>query len=152
MASKSELCYNLLMQKLRTSFRKLIYNLKHGFFTFENVSLAIAIILCLGWTYGAINSMSRSWQLTKKLQEKEYESTILGLEIESLKLENTYYSSKEFQELSARQKLNKKLEGETMVYLPKNSEEAKTKHQKTEKAEKTTNDNVSEWLEFLFGI
>lgn len=140
------------MQKLRTSLRKFVYNLKHSFFTFENVSLVIAIILCLGWTYGAINSMSRSWQLTKKLQEKKYELKILGLEIENLKLENIYYSSEEYQELSARQKLNKKLEGETMVYLPKNSEEAKTKHQKMEKTEKTSSDNVSEWLEFLLGI
>ncbi len=140
------------MQKLRTSFRKFFYNLKNNFFTSENISLTVAIVLCLGWTYGAITSMTRSWQLSKKLQEKQYEEEILGLEIENLKLENAYYSSEEYQELSARKKLNKKLEGETLIYLPTNSEAAKTKHQVVAQDVKKENDNVLEWLEFLFGI
>lgn len=96
--------------------------------------------------------MTRSWQLSKKLQEKQYEEKILGLEIENLKLENAYYSSEEYQELSARKKLNKKLEGETLIYLPTNSEVAKTKHQVVAQDVKKENDNVLEWLEFLFGI
>lgn len=140
------------MQKLRTSFRKFFYNLKNNFFTSENISLTVAIALCLGWTYGAITSMTRSWQLSKKLQEKQYEEEILSLEIENLKLENAYYSSEEYQELSARKKLNKKLEGETLIYLPTNSETAKTKHQVVVQDVKKENDNVLEWLEFLFDI
>ncbi|MBR3368762.1 hypothetical protein IKG45_03165 [Candidatus Saccharibacteria bacterium] len=140
------------MPKIKTSARRFFYNLKNRFFTVENTVLFIAIILCLGWTYGAISSMTRNWQLSRVLVEKQYEEKILELEIESLGLENAYYSSEEYQELSARKKLNKKLPGETLIYLAENSEEAKKKHEIPEKLTGPEKNNLSEWTAFLLGI
>lgn len=140
------------MAKLKTSFRRFFYNLKNDFFTFENIVLFVAVLMCLGWTYGAISAMTRNWTLSRTYLEKEYEQRVLELEIATLELENQYYSSEEYQELSARKKLNKKLSGETMVYLPKNSEEAKSKHSSPEKTERPEKNNLSEWMAFLFGI
>ena len=138
------------MEKARTHLRRVRYNLKHNFFSFENILLFVAIALCLGWTYGAITSMSRNWQLSRTLLEKQYELKIL--EVANLEFENKYYASEEYQELSARKKLNKKRAGETMVYLSKNSDEAKNKHQKIEQKSLEKKSNLSEWLAFLFGI
>ncbi len=140
------------MTKLRTSIRRFFYSLKNDYFTFENVLLFIAIALCLGWTYGAISAMTRNWQLSRTFIEKQYEAKILELEIENLGLENSYYSSEEYQDLSARKKLNKKLPGETLVYLPNNSEEAQQKHQSETALPKPEKNNLSEWMAFLFGI
>ena len=140
------------MTKLGTSIRRFFYSLKNDYFTFENIILFIAIALCLGWTYGAIAAMTRNWQLSRTLVEKQYEAKILELEIENLGLENSYYSSEEYQELSARKKLNKKLPGETLVYLPNNSEEALKKHSPKTTTQKPEKNNLSEWAAFLFGI
>ena len=86
-------------------------------------------------------------------RRKELELT--KLEVESAKLENEYLASEEYQELSARAKQNKSLEGETLVYLPKNTERAKTKHKDNIVAVETEEDtrtNFEKWMSFLFGV
>lgn len=140
------------MEKIKTSLRRFIYFLKHDFFNFENVVFSVAIILCLVWTYGAIESMSRNWVLSETLRKKKNELTMLELEVENLELENVYYSSEEYQELSARVKLNKKLPGETLVYLPKNSDYAKEKHKTKEEKERKEKTVLAQWLSLLLGI
>jgi len=140
------------MAKLKTAVRRFFYNLKNRYFTFENVVLLVAIAMCLGWTYGAISAMTRNWTLSRVLLEKEYKQKILELEVANLELENKYYASEEYEELSARKKLNKKLPGETLIYLNENSEEAKKKHEAKEKAPEPEKNNLSEWLAFLLGI
>lgn len=140
------------MEKLKTYLRQILYRMKHDWFHYENILLIVCFVLCLGWTYGSIEAMSRNWTLSEILSEKEHELAVLEIEVETAQLENQYYSSEEYAELSARAKLNKKLPGETLIYLPENSEYAKEKHRKTtEKVEKERS-NLSEWLTFLFGI
>ena len=139
------------MEKLRTKLRRFFYFLKHKWLSFDNVVLSLAIFFCLIWTYAAINSMARNWMLAENLAKKQYELTILELEVENLNLENQYYSSAEYQELSLRSKMNKKLAGETMVYLPSNSDYAKNKHQNTHQSTPPTKSNLSQWLSFLLG-
>lgn len=140
------------MAKLKTQVRRFFYNLKNNFFSFENIILFVALALCLGWTYGAISAMTRNWMLSRTYLEKEYEKKILELEVATLELENDYYSSEEYEELSARKNLNKKLPGETLIYLPKNSEAAKSKHQTDVEKAPPEKNNLSEWMAFLFGI
>ncbi len=102
----------------------------------------------------SITSMSRNWELEQTLAEKEREKVLLALEVETMGLENQYYASNEYQELSARLRQNKKATGETMVYLPENSDEAKNKHrdEMNETIEPEQPSNLSQWLSFLFGI
>ena len=140
------------MEKIRTSCRRFLYRLKHDWLRFDDILLSICLILCLVWTYGSIASMSRNWELAKTLERKRYELAVLELEVETLELENAYYSSDEYAELSARAKLNKKLPGETLVYLPKNSSSAKNKHLSTLASAPVERSNLFEWLSFLFGI
>ena len=108
--------------------------------------------MCFVWTASAIKATSRNWTLERTLLEKNYEKDILELEVANLELENKYYSSKEYQELSARRKLNKKLPDEKMVYLPSNSDEAKSKHEVEEVKKEKEENNLAEWLKFLFKI
>jgi len=70
-----------------------------------------------------------------------------------MELENAYYRSDEYAELSARAKLNKQLDGENLVYLPENSETAKNKY-KTDDSETAASEpsNFSGWMSFLFGV
>lgn len=139
------------MERIRTSFRRLNYRIKHGF-SHERVVFLVAVAFCLAWTFSAISAMSRNWELEQRLVAKRYERDVLQLEIDALELENQYYASEEYQELAARERQNKVYEGETMIYLPENSDYAKHKHEETvveEDAEEPS--NYEQWLTFIFG-
>lgn len=139
------------MSSIKTRFRRLIYRLKYGIFSATNLILFVAIILCLVWTYQAILSISRNWILTERLAVEERSLALLKLETEAMELENAYYKTTEYQDLAARQFLDKKLPGEHLVSLPENSETAKLKYQTVpaKYAEKPRS-NFEKWLYFLF--
>ena len=139
------------MNKIKTTLRKLKYNLKHGFFSVENVVLMLAIIMCLVWTYQSIEAMSRNWELTDRLNTDKKSLELLEVEVEAAELENEYYKSDEYKELMARKFANKQLPGEHEVYLPENSEAAKNKHQTVANAEKEREySNIEKWWMYLF--
>lgn len=144
------------MTELRTKVLRQRYRLKHDFFSFDNVVLMIALALCFAFTWGAISSMSRNWTLAQEVANRQREKAVLELEVETLELENAYYLSDEYQELAARKYQGKKLPGETMIYLPANSEYAKTKHSNDDLTEttvaSTTLSNFEQWMKFLFGF
>ncbi|MBQ3474016.1 hypothetical protein IJH24_01120 [Candidatus Saccharibacteria bacterium] len=139
------------MSGVKTKLRKAKYAMKHDFLTIENVVLIAAIVLCLIWTFQSIKAMSRNWELSEKLTAERKELELLEIEVEAAELENEYYRSEEYQELMARRQLDKKLEGENMVVMPENSEEARNKYKSstTEIVEKQYS-NFEKWMMFLF--
>ncbi len=143
------------MSELKTKLRKVQYWLKHDLFVFDKMVFIVAAACCLAWTWGSIDSMSRNWSLSQELMNRQREKALLELEVETLELENEYYASAEYQELAARKYQNKMLPGETMIYLPDNSEHAMNKHKMQDNNEPTiTTDemsNLEQWLMFLFG-
>ncbi len=140
------------MKELKTKFRRAKYWLTRNM-TVNRFLILAFILLCLNWTYSAIISLSRNWQLEQRLAAKQREAKILELEVETTELENQYLASEEYQELAARDKANKIMPGEFLVYLPKNSEAAKTKHvAETVATSYVEPSNFRQWLSFLFGI
>lgn len=95
--------------------------------------------------------MSRNWELEQKIVERRLERERLQLEVDNLILEQQYYETTEYQELIARSKQGKMLEGETMVILPANSEEAIKKYERSDSAGAGEKSNFDQWMEFLFG-
>lgn len=143
------------MTELKTKARKAKYWLKRDFFVFDNILIFVAIALCLFWTWGTIGSLSRNWTLAQELISRQRERALLELEVETLELENEYYHSTEYQELAARKYQGKKLPGETMIYLPANSDAAKNKHvaDVIASSPKTKEmSNFEQWMAFLFGM
>ena len=148
------MCYNKAsMPDLKTKCRRFYFKIKHDYLSFDNIIFVIAVIICFFWTYSSIVAMSRNWELSQRIATKERERDLLQLEVQTLELENEYYRSSEYQELSARAKQNKTLDGENLVYLPQNSEAAKNKY-KTTSAPESSNEpsNFSQWMSFLFGV
>jgi cell division protein FtsB len=140
-----------MLEKVKTFFRRIRFFAKKDIFTASNIVLFVAIILCLVWSYGAIESMSRNWQLEEKLKTRQLEAAKLKVEVETLELEQEYYQTDEYKELMARIKSNRMLPGETMVIMPKNSESAINRHSEPTKEMTTPRSNFSQWLDFLFG-
>ncbi|MBR3256895.1 hypothetical protein IKG02_01225 [Candidatus Saccharibacteria bacterium] len=139
------------MQKLKTKLRRVYYRLRHYYFSADNVIFLLTIVLCVVWTGSSISAMSRNWELSQKIATKSRELERLDLEVKTIELENIYYASEEYQELSARSKENKKLPGENLVYLSENSETAKNKYKEAPEAEKIEEpSNFSQWMSFLF--
>lgn len=140
------------MNGIKTKYRRLIYKLKHDYFSVENVVLMLAVFLCLMWTYQSITAMSRNWSLTERLTAEKKSLELLNVEVETAELENEYYKSDEYQELLARKVLDKQLPGEKMVVMPANSEEAKNKHKAVMVGEKEDKDysNLEKWMMYLF--
>ena len=138
---------------MQNRIRKFKYNLKHDF-PLDKFLFAVALLFFFACVWGTISSVTRNWELEQRLSSRQKELELTKLEVESAKLENEYLASEEYQELSARAKQNKALEGEVLVYLPKNSERAKTKHEEsalTTKTEEDTRTNFEKWMSFLFG-
>ena len=140
------------MERIKTGVRRIIYRLKR-WLAGERFIVVIAVSMCLIWTWGAISAMTRNWQLEQRLVSKRKELTLLQLEIDSLELENQYYSSEEYQELIARARQNKMQEGESLVYLPENSDYAKHKHNMVAVVEEVQEEpsNFEQWFSFIFG-
>ena len=141
----------LMLEKVKTRLRRLRYYTKKDILTLNNIVLFSALVLCVWWTWGAINSMSRNWELEEKLRSRQLEATKLELEVETLRLEQEYYQTDEYKELMARTKAGKMQPGETMVILPKNSESALQKYADSDAEIPVYRSNFSEWLDFLFG-
>ncbi len=140
------------MERTKTSLRRLRLRIKH-WFSRDRVGFLVAAGACLLWTWGAISAMSRNWELEQRLSSRKRELTLLQLEIDTIELENQYYASEEYQELAARDKQNKISEGETVVYLPENSDYAKHKNTITEPIiaeEPEEPSNLEQWLSFIF--
>ena len=143
------------MSSIKTRFQRFRYKLKFDYFTFNNVVSVLAVVMGVVWTWGAIASVTRNWELAQQLTNNKRQVEVLKLETENLQLENDFYKTPEYQELSARRLQNKKFPGETMVYLPDNSETAKNKHQNasasTTIASSNNYNNFDQWMMFLFG-
>lgn len=138
--------------KVEAKMRRASYKMTHDYFSFENVVLVIAVVLCISWTWRAISSMSRNWDLAQRLATREKDLAVEKLAVDNLAAENEYYKTAEYQELSARKRQGKKLSGETMIYLPNNTDEAKSKHQVVEEViEEEEPSNLEQWISFLFG-
>lgn len=137
---------------MKDSLRRIKFRLKHDFFTVENVVLILAIVLCLTWTYQSIAAMSRNWELSERLTTGHRELELLKMEVETAELENEYYKTEEYQELLARKYLDKQAEGENMVVMPENSEEAKNKHIDANIRGEPKKDysNFERWMMYLF--
>ena len=138
------------MQKLKTKLRQLRYMLKNEVLTLSHLSLIGILVLFVWWTASAVNSMSRNWTLQQRLAERRIQKSKLEIEVETLRLEQEYLKSAEYQEYMARAKQNRMAPGETMVILPQNSETAKNKYKTPDETNKLRS-NLEQWLNFLFG-
>lgn len=135
----------------KTKIRQLVYRVRKDYLTLSNVLLVVALVFCASWAWGSITAMSRNWELEQKIVERRLERERLQLEVDSLILEQEYYKTAEYQELIARAKQGKMLEGETMVILPENSEEAVKKYESSDAGGVVEKSNFDQWIDFLFG-
>jgi len=116
--------------------------------TLNNTVLVIALILALSWAWSTINVLAKNYDLERQVEQARLDTEIMKLQNENLRLEQTYYQTSEYLELSARKLLNKAQPGEHLVILPRTEDKTPATTTATAVIEKS---NFEQWTDFLFG-
>lgn len=133
------------IQEIKTQIYRLKFKFNKQVLTGNNIFIATVVFFAVIWVWGNISVMEKNYSLQKKLELKKREQLISEIEYETLKYEQKYLKSTEYQELAARSKLGLADKGEKVLILDKYPEEAK----KENKVEKQS--NFKQWVNFLFG-
>ena len=133
------------IEEIKTQIRRLKFKFNQQVLTGNNIFIAAVVFFAVIWVWGNISVMEKNYSLQKKLELKKREQLIGEIEYETLKYEQKYLKSTEYQELAARSKLGLADKGEKVLILDKYPEEAK----KENKVEKQS--NFKQWVNFLFG-
>ena len=133
------------IEEIKTQIRRLKFKFNKQILTGNNIFIATVVLFAVIWVWGNISVMEKNYSLQKKIELKKREQLIGEIEYETLKYEQKYLKSAEYQELAARSKLGLADKGEKVLILDKYPEEAK----KENKVEKQS--NFKQWVNFLFG-
>ena len=145
-------CATNIMSKI--NIRRIYYHIRHRYVTQNNLVIAVAFVIGLGWAWGSVGVMQRNFDLQKEIDHKQRQQLLLNLETENLTYQQNYYKTAEYQELAARERLGLGMAGEKVLILPPNSEAATRAdsdlRQQSTVAEKPPT-NLTQWMNFLFG-
>lgn len=92
------------------------------YFSFNDLLLVGALMFALGLGWNTVTAMQRNYRLQQKYDQLKVEVELEELQNENLKYNIAYLKTDDYLEIAARDKFNKALPGESMVYLPSNKE------------------------------
>jgi cell division protein FtsL len=75
------------------------------------------VVLLISWS--GVKSIDTNYQLQKQISELKQENDVANLDNQNLQLQNQYYNSNQYLDLSARQNLGLAAPGETELIVPK---------------------------------
>ncbi len=133
------------MQPMNTSH--LFYTIRTRM-TLNNIVLAGALLIVSASVWNTIGTLQKNFILQQKVDRLTTEIKIAEIEAESLALEQQYYRSPEYLELTARARLGKAAEGETMIILPSLP---KNLDKPTLPKKSFDQSNFSKWMRLFFG-
>lgn len=105
--------------------------------------LLLAVILVMSVGFGRVYLQKR--QIDKEIAKLEERADKVAKDNEELSYLVKYFNTPEYQERQAREKLNLKKEGEVVIGLPAESQEADT-----QVAANETKNHAKEWFEYFF--
>lgn len=117
--------------------------------TLNHIITAVIVGVVLILVFMIVRTLEQNYQSETYIKEASLENEIQEIENENLALQQEYYASAEFLELSAR-KANKAYPGENLVILSDTNEDEKV----NVGVASTPSDerlNIEKWVEFLFG-
>lgn len=137
-----------------TNIRRFLYHAKYRYFTLNNGVIALALLISLGFVWGSLSVMERNYTLQRTLDKKSQELALAELEVRNLELETRYYTTDEYLELAARERLGLANSGEHELILPANTPKAEEATSNTATPAVSTDiepTNFEQWIDFLFG-
>ena len=133
---------------MQSSFKK--------YFSFDDLLLLGALLIALGLAWNTVTAMQRNYRLQQKYNKLATEVELFELENQNLKYNIAYLKTDDYLELATRDKFNKAITGETMVYLPSSGTApqapvAKNTVKAPEPVSEGWQSNLNAWLKFLQG-
>jgi cell division protein FtsB len=113
----------------------------------------VVIVLLISWS--GVKAIDANYALKKQISTLQQQNTIQQLENNNQKLQNQYYDSQQYLELSARQDFSLGAPGETELIVPKNVALSytvpvpKTLSAKPAPALPFYEQNLKDWLDFF---
>ena len=129
------------------SKKELAYHIKK-YATFNNAVLSIAAIIVISGVWSTISTLQKNYTLQRQVNELDQQIEIAELEVATQDLEQDYFKSNEYLELSARKYLGKVLPGEKVIILPKSDNEEPSFARPARSVQPS---NYELWRQFFFG-
>lgn len=117
-------------------------------------------ILVLLASWSGVNVIETNFELQKQAAQLDQQNRVQELTNTNLKLQNEYYKTDTYLELTARKQFGKGAPGEKLLLVPKSVALAHAKELPTEEGEEapvevkdnrpTYRKNLDEWLDFFF--
>ncbi|MGB3009067.1 MAG: hypothetical protein WBB33_01805 [Candidatus Saccharimonadales bacterium] len=117
--------------------------------TLNNGVLLIAAVIVLASVWNTVETLQYNFLLQQRVDRMKQEIAIAEIETETLKLQQNYLKSTEYQELTARAKLGKSSEGEKVIILPPQPKPAQ--QHTTAATTIVEKSNFAKWMQFFFG-
>lgn len=139
-----------------TRIIKLARHAWHRYGTMNNIVIAAAFVIAMGWAWGSITTMQRNFALQKEVDRQQRQLELTDLEVQTLQYQQNYYRSDEYKDLAAREHLGLASPGEKVLHLPPNSDAAKRADAPQAMATQSTRStavasNFDQWMNFLVG-
>jgi cell division protein FtsB len=112
----------------------------------------VVIILLISWN--GIGAIQSNFKLQEQVNQLNQQNELANLQNEDIALQNQYYQSKQYLDLSARQNLGLALPGETELLVPDSVALTYTVTQPSDQSTNTqsqpkSQQNFSSWIDFF---
>ena len=118
--------------------------------------LFVVVVLLISWS--GVKVIDTNYDLQKQIAQLEQETQVQTLENTNIKLQNDYFNTSQYLEISARQNFGLAAPGETVVNIPQNVALAHTvelpdidqsETRKTKAKQPAYQHNFQAWMNFL---
>jgi len=128
-----------------------LYALRHDYLTMNNLVVAAAVLVALGWAWGSVEAMQQNYQLQRSIDNKRQQIELEKIRVALLQYESKYYESDEYQELAVRQRTGKGQPGEKQLIVPSTDDSAQSQTAAASMKAAPAASNLQQWMNFLFG-
>lgn len=119
--------------------------------TVQNIGLAVAGAIAISWVWGSVETLQRNYQHQRSVDANKQKIELMKLQNQNLSYQKAYYTSSEFLELEARERLGLGYPGEKLVILPSSrgivDTAASTPH--ADSSHSVDQSNFQKWLDFF---
>lgn len=148
--------YKTKIIELREKYEQPLKEYVLGLRDVRNVGSLAFVVLVLLISWSGIKAIQTNYGLEKQVQRMQQQNEISKLENDNLQLQNAYYDTSQYREVSARQNFGLAKPGETVLLVPKEVALRNTVSQPT--TEETTisakdlpfwQTNFRDWMNFF---
>ena len=136
---------------MEVKIRRFVNNHIRPHLTLNNGVLLVALLIGSTWVWSTVAAIQRNFQLQQQVDLLAQQIAVQELENKSQALQNKYYQTNEYMELSARERLGKASPGEKLLILPPNNVKAEPEEDLQAEAPVANRSNFAQWMYFLFG-